>query len=75
LSEEEVCLEEALCDLESIVDELEGGKKSLEESLELYERGMRLVRICQARLERAERKIESLTGEIPRDLDWEGNKA
>jgi exodeoxyribonuclease VII small subunit len=68
LSEREVGLEEALDDLERIVAELEEGKLSLEESLVLFEKGMMLVRLCQGKLDRAERQIESLTGELPSDL-------
>ncbi len=69
MSEMEIGLEEALDDLERIVEELEDGKKSLEESLDLYEKGTKLVRLCQARLESAEQRIESLTGELPPNLD------
>jgi exodeoxyribonuclease VII small subunit len=61
-------LEEALEDLEQIVGRLEDGKLSLEESLALFERGIRLVRLCSTRLESAEQRIESLTGELPRDI-------
>jgi exodeoxyribonuclease VII small subunit len=61
-------LEEALEDLEQIVARLEDGKLSLEESLVLFERGIRLVRLCSSRLESAEQRIESLTGELPGDL-------
>jgi exodeoxyribonuclease VII small subunit len=61
-------LEEALEDLEQIVGRLEDGKLSLEESLVLFERGIRLVRMCSSRLESAEQRIESLTGELPGDL-------
>ncbi|OPY49959.1 MAG: exodeoxyribonuclease VII small subunit [Methanosaeta sp. PtaU1.Bin060] len=61
-------LEEALDDLERIVAELEEGKLGLEESLVLFERGMSLVRLCNARLQSAEQRIESLTGELPSDL-------
>lgn len=68
MSREEVGLEEALAELECIVVELEDGKMSLEKSLELYERGMKLVRLCNLRLDSAERRIESLTGEVPSDL-------
>jgi len=65
---EEIGLEEALEELERIVSELEEGKISLERSLELYERGMRLVRLCNLRLDSAQRRIECLTGELPADL-------
>ena len=61
MSIEEVGLEDALEELERIVSELE-------ESLELYERGMRLVRVCNLRLDSAQRRIECLTGELPSDL-------
>ena len=68
VKKEEIGLEEALDDLERIVSELEEGKKGLEESLDLYEKGMKLVKLCNARLEGAERRIESLTGKVPPDL-------
>ena len=68
ISKDDLNLEEALEDLEQIVARLEDGKFSLEESLVLFERGIRLVRLCSARLESAEQRIESLTGELPGDL-------
>lgn len=64
----EQSLESALNELEEIVRELESGRLSLDESLELFERGVRLVRICSSKIEGAERRIESLTGTIPEDL-------
>ena len=68
ISKDDLNLEEALEDLEQIVGRLEDGKLSLEESLILFERGIRLVRLCSSRLESAEQRIESLTGELPGDL-------
>ncbi len=52
--------EEALAKLESIVEELEKGNLSLEESLSAFEEGIRLSRICSKQLDEAERKIEIL---------------
>ncbi len=46
--------------LEKIVHELERGDLSLEKSLELFERGIKLSRECQERLNQAERRIEIL---------------
>ncbi len=46
--------------LEQIVRELEQGDLSLERSLELFERGIKLSRECQERLSQAERRIELL---------------
>jgi len=63
-----VNLEEALADLEEIVVALENGQMSLEESLSLFERGIHLVRMCRVRLEKAEQRIEILSGELPEDL-------
>ena len=53
--------EGAIAELETIVRRLEEGDLALEQSLELYERGVRLSRYCHARLEEAERRIEVLT--------------
>lgn len=52
--------EPALARLEEIVQELEEGDLPLEQSLKLFEEGIKLSRICNARLEEAERKVEIL---------------
>ena len=52
--------EAALQRLESIVQRLEKGELPLEESLVLYEEGVRLARLCHGKLEEAEGKIEQL---------------
>ena len=52
--------ESQLSALEKIVRELERGDLPLEESLKLFEEGVRLSRECQERLNQAERKIETL---------------
>jgi len=52
--------ETAIAELESIVKKLEQGDLPLEQSLELYERGVQLSRFCHAKLEEAERRIEVL---------------
>jgi exodeoxyribonuclease VII small subunit len=52
--------ETSLAALEKIVRELEKGELPLEESLELFEQGVRLSRECQERLNQAERRIEVL---------------
>src|SRR5215217_7234126 len=52
--------ESSLGDLEKIVRKLEDGDLSLEESLKLFEDGVRLSRECQERLNAAERRIEIL---------------
>ena len=52
--------EAALQKLEKIVGRLEDGEMPLEESLQLFEDGVKLSRECQERLNRAERRIEVL---------------
>ena len=52
--------EAAIAELETIVKKLEDGELALEQSLQLYERGVQLSRFCHARLEEAERRIEIL---------------
>ncbi|MDQ4120117.1 MAG: exodeoxyribonuclease VII small subunit [Acidobacteriota bacterium] len=52
--------ETQLAALERIVRELERGDLPLEESLRLFEDGVRLARECQERLNKAERRIEVL---------------
>ena len=72
MKQEETSLEGALDNLEQIVEVLEEGKMSLEESLELYERGMKIVALCQGRLQSAEKRIECITGELHSDLSCTG---
>ena len=52
--------ESSLGELEKIVRKLEDGDLSLEDSLKLFENGVRLSRECQERLNAAERRIEIL---------------
>ena len=52
--------EAALTELDSIVKKLEDGDIPLEQSLQLFERGVQLSRFCHARLEEAEKRIEIL---------------
>lgn len=52
--------EEAMRRLTHIVEDLEGGELSLEESLARFEEGVRLARDSQARLDAAEARVEEL---------------
>lgn len=52
--------EASLAELEEIVGKLEDGDMPLEESLALFEQGIRLSRDCRDRLTKAERRIEIL---------------
>lgn len=63
--------EESLNELEAIVKKLEEGDMPLEESLELFERGVRLSRDCRDRLTKAERRIELLTKDANGEMSIE----
>jgi exodeoxyribonuclease VII small subunit len=57
---DEPTFEQALMQLEQIVQKLEKGELPLEDSLRLYEEGIRLSRLCHGKLEEAEGRIEVL---------------
>lgn len=56
----EMKFEEALKKLEKIVENLEDGNLSLDESLEKYEEGIKLSRLCAKKLEVAKKRVELL---------------
>ena len=60
LNNEPVSFEAALKELEGIVKQLETGEAKLEESLILFERGVKLTRFCSQKLDEADKKIELL---------------
>lgn len=53
--------EEAMGELESIVQKMESGDAKLEDSIQSYERGIALKQHCEAKLREAEEKIEKIT--------------
>ena len=57
---EDLSFEKALADLEKTVQSLETGGLTLEESTRLFERGIRLARVCSERLAAAELKISQI---------------
>lgn len=52
--------EDALEKLEDIVRKMESGELSLDESLQAFEEGIRLSRLCSGKLDEAERRVETL---------------
>lgn len=58
-----VKFEDALARLESIATELENGDLPLDESLKIFEEGIRLSKTCLKMLDEAERKVEILIQE------------
>ena len=62
--------EHALAELESLVESLESGELSLDESLAQFKRGVELTRHCQSILDHAQQTIETLSsGEETTTLD------
>ena len=58
---EGLSFEAALAELEQIVRALEQGAEPLDKSIELYQRGDRLKRHCEARLKAAQAKIDQIS--------------
>ena len=66
-SNEGVDFEKALKELEELVERMEKGELSLENSRQAFERGIALTRQCQKALTEAEQKVEILTREGDED--------
>lgn len=74
---DQLSFEAALAELEQIVRTLEVGSEPLDSSIELYQRGDRLKRHCEARLKAAQERIEQISigadgqpsGTVPFDVD------
>jgi len=55
--------EAALSELEKIIEKMETGEQSLEESLKSFQRGIELTRTCQQGLKEAEQRVDKLLAE------------
>ncbi|MBC8282307.1 MAG: exodeoxyribonuclease VII small subunit [Nitrospinae bacterium] len=68
----EIKFEKAIQRLEKIVDDLEKGELDIDKSLEIFEEGIKMSRVCSKKLNEAEAKIEKLTrdqkGELVSEL-------
>ena len=62
-AEEPVDFEKSLGELEKLVEKMEAGDLTLEQSLDAFERGVKLTRACQEALRNAELKVKALTQE------------
>ncbi len=60
--------ENALAELERLVEQMEGGDLSLEQSLAAHKRGLELARFCQDRLESAQQQVKVLEGDVLKSL-------
>ncbi len=67
--------EAALAELETLVQGMEAGKLSLDDSLAAYQRGADLLKYCQGALAAAERKVQVLEAGALRDFGAPGDSA
>ena len=69
-ADEDLSFEAAMLELEQLVEQMEAGDLSLDQSLKAFERGVVLTRLCQIDLKQAELKVQQLNsdGELE-DLD------
>ena len=58
-----VSFEDSMKKLEEVVGRLEGEEVSLEESLKLFEQGVKLMRFCHLRLSEVEEKVQTLVAD------------
>ena len=65
-------LEKAMGELEEIVEQLESGELTLDNSLQQFEKGVKLSRECQSALTEAEQKVQILIDSELKDMDSDG---
>ena len=65
---ENLSFEQSLTELETIVAHLEQGEVSLDDALKQFERGIKLVRQSQTKLEQAQQKVSILLNEDDAEL-------
>jgi len=63
--------EEAMEKLEKIVEDLESGKLSLEDSVKSFEKGIELSKLCKKKLENAENRVKKIVENAEGDFDLE----
>ena len=59
-NEKDLTFEEALKDLEEIVDDLNNSDMELEKAIAAYEKGVKLKKICEEKLKSAQERIEKI---------------
>ena len=60
--------EDSMIELEEVVSKLETGDVTLDDSLKLFEQGIKLAKSCQKKLDDAEKKVKILTADTNGDL-------
>jgi exodeoxyribonuclease VII small subunit len=70
-AEQPANFEQAMEELEQLVDKMESGELPLEASLDAYKRGSELVKFCAAQLERVDKQVKILEGEMLKPFEGE----
>ena len=60
-TDQQLTFEAAMAELEQLVEKMEDGDLTLDQSLQAFERGVALTRLCQTELKNAELKVQQLT--------------
>jgi exodeoxyribonuclease VII small subunit len=66
---QKIDFEKSMEELEKIVNDLESGNLSLDESIAAFERGIELSKMCQRRLEAAEERVKKLLEKSDGEFD------
>ena len=74
MENKELTFEAALARLEEIVRALDSGSAPLDESLSLFEEGVRLVKLCSGKLDGAEQRVKILTNGKEEDFTSQDEK-
>ena len=59
--------EEAVAQVESIIEQIESGEMGLEDQIEQYAKGAELLKRCRDVLDRCEQRVEEISSELDRD--------
>jgi exodeoxyribonuclease VII small subunit len=70
--DQEITFEQAMARLNEIVQELEKNEKPLNETVDLFEEGLQLVKVCSSRLQDFEQRVENLSAKEAQKSD-DGN--
>jgi exodeoxyribonuclease VII small subunit len=70
--DQEITFEQAMARLNEIVQELEKNEKPLNETVDLFEEGLQLVKVCSSRLQDFEQRVENLSAKEAQGSD-DGN--
>lgn len=58
-----ITIEESFASLDAIIEELQNGDLTLEESFQKYEEGMKLIKNCNTAIDKVEKKLDVINGE------------